>query len=55
MIREFQTLIVNLRVGLGDENFASLLGKGEAMTMATIAAYAHDQIDRVRGELEQLG
>ena len=36
---------------LGDQAYESLVRKGEAMTTAAMAAYAYDQIDQARAEL----
>jgi hypothetical protein len=36
---------------LGNETYESLARKGEAMTTAEIVAYAYDQIDQARAEL----
>jgi predicted ATPase len=54
-VREFGAAIAHLRDVLGDQTYASLIHKGEAMTMATVVAYAYDQIDHVRTALEQPG
>jgi len=48
---EITTAITHLRRVLGDENYESLAHKGETMTTAAMAAYAHDQIDQARTEL----
>jgi hypothetical protein len=44
--------IAHLREVLGDQTYESLARKGEAMTTATIVAYAYDQIDQARAALE---
>jgi hypothetical protein len=36
---------------LGNDTYESLARSGEAMTMAAILAYAYDQIDQARTEL----
>ena len=36
---------------LGDQTFESLARKGEAMSMTAAVAYAYDQIDQARAEL----
>ncbi len=36
---------------LGDQTFESLVGKGEAMSMAAMVTYAYDQIDQACAEL----
>ncbi|MGO8772089.1 MAG: hypothetical protein ACLQIK_07200 [Mycobacterium sp.] len=51
MLAEFNTLIAHLRDVLGDQTYESLARKGETMTTAAIAAYAYDQIDQARAEL----
>jgi hypothetical protein len=40
-----------LREVLGDETYQSLARRGETMTTAEIVAYAYDQIDQARTEL----
>jgi hypothetical protein len=49
---EFNKAIAHLREVLGDQTFESLARHGEAMTTAAMAAYAYDQIDQARTELE---
>jgi tetratricopeptide (TPR) repeat protein len=44
--------MAHLREALGDETYQSLADTGGAMTMAEVVAYAYDQIDRARTELE---
>jgi predicted ATPase len=53
-IFEFGAAIAHLRDVLGAQTYESLARTGEAMTVATVVAFAYDQIDRVRRELEQL-
>ena len=53
-VAEFNTAIAHLRDVLGDPAYESLARKGETMTTAAIAAYAYDQIDQARTELEHL-
>jgi len=48
---EITTTIAHLRDVLGEATYESLAGKGEAMTTAAMAAYAYDQIDQARTEL----
>jgi hypothetical protein len=48
---EANTAIAHLRDVLGDQTYESLARKGEAMTTAAMATYAHDQIDQARTEL----
>jgi len=40
-----------LREVLGDHTYEALAVKGEAMKTSAMAAYAYDQIDRAREEL----
>ena len=49
---ELGGLITRLPDVLGDHTYESLARKGEAMTIAAIAAYAYDQIDQARAELD---
>ncbi len=51
---ELGTSIVHLREVLGDQTYESLARKGETMTTAEMVAYAYDQIDQARAELERL-
>jgi hypothetical protein len=48
---ELGTALAHLRDVLGDKNYESLAHKGEAMTTAGMVAYAYDQIDHARTEL----
>jgi predicted ATPase/class 3 adenylate cyclase len=48
---EMDVAIAHLRDVLGDETYESLARKGETMTTAEIVAYAYDQIDQARAEL----
>jgi hypothetical protein len=50
-VPEINTAIAHLRNVLGDKNYESLARKGETMTTAAMAAYAYDQIDQARTEL----
>jgi hypothetical protein len=52
MLAEFNILIAHLRDVLGDQTYESLARKGETMTTAAMVAYAYDQIDQARTELE---
>ena len=54
MLAEFTTLIAHLRDVLGDHTYETLARKGETMTTAAMVAYAYDQIDQARTELERL-
>jgi tetratricopeptide (TPR) repeat protein len=51
-VREINTAIAHLREVLGDQTYESLARKGETMTTAVMVAYAYDQIDQARTELE---
>jgi predicted ATPase len=53
-VAEFNDGLPHLREVLGEETYGRLAHEGEAMTMAAMVSYAYEQIDRVRGELEQL-
>ena len=48
---ELNAAIAHLRDVLGDQTYESLARAGETMTTAALAAYAYDQIDQVRAEL----
>ena len=48
---ERTTAITHLRDVLGEETYQSLARKGETMITAEIIAYAYDQIDQARAEL----
>ena len=48
---EIGPAVVHLREALGDSAYESLAGKGESMTAAAMAAYAYDQIEQARAEL----
>ena len=49
--RKINTTIAHLRDVLGDKTYESLARKGEMMTTTEMAAYAYDQIDQARAEL----
>ncbi len=49
---ELGMAITHLREVLGEPTYESLARKGESMTIAAIAAYAYDQIDQARTELD---
>jgi hypothetical protein len=51
-VPELAATIAHLREVLGDQPYESFARNGEAMTMAAIVAYAYDQIDQARAELE---
>jgi hypothetical protein len=48
---EFGTAIAHLRDVLGEATYESLARTGAAMTTAAMVAYAYDQIDQARVEL----
>ena len=48
---EITTAISHLREVLGEVTYESLARKGETMTTAAMVAYAYDQIDQARTEL----
>ena len=50
-IPEFGTAITHLQDALGDKTYDSLARNGETMTTSAIVAYAYDQIDQARAEL----
>jgi hypothetical protein len=50
-VPEISTTITHLRNVLGDQTYESLARKGETMTTAEMVAYAYDQIDQARAEL----
>jgi predicted ATPase/class 3 adenylate cyclase len=52
VVPEFRATIAHLREMLGDQPYESFARTGEAMTTAAIVAYAYDQIDQARAELE---
>ena len=52
---QFGTAIARLRNVLGEATYESFARQGEAMNTAEIVAYAYDQIDRARAELNALG
>jgi predicted ATPase len=51
-VPEITIAIAHLREVLGDQAYESLARKGETMTTAAMVAYAYDQIDQARTELE---
>jgi hypothetical protein len=48
---EFNTAVAHLRDVLGNQTYESLAHKGETMTTAEMVAYAYDQINQARAEL----
>ena len=50
-VPEITTAIALLRDVLGDQTYESLARKGETMSTSAMAAYAYDQIDQARAEL----
>jgi predicted ATPase len=53
VVPRLSTVIAHLRDVLGDQTYESLARKGGTMTTAAMVAYAYDQIDQARTELEQ--
>jgi tetratricopeptide (TPR) repeat protein len=51
VMAKFGTASAHLRNVLGEATYESLARKGEAMTTAEMVAYAYDQIDQARAEL----
>ena len=51
-VPEITTAITHLRDVLGSSTYESLAHEGETMTTAAMVAYAYDQIDQARTELE---
>ena len=45
--------IMHLREVLGNQPYEWFARTGEAMTTAAIVAYAYDQIEQARGEMDQ--
>jgi predicted ATPase len=54
-VPEITTAIAHLRDVLGEATYESLARKGETMTTAEMVAYAYDQIDEARTQLEHPG
>jgi predicted ATPase len=52
---QLSPVIAHLRDVLGEATYESLARKGETMTTAEMVAYAYDQIDQARTELEHPG
>ena len=50
-VPEITTAIAHLREVLGEATYESLARKGESMTTAEMVAYAYDQIDQARAEV----
>jgi tetratricopeptide (TPR) repeat protein len=50
-VPEFTTAITHLRDVLGDQTYESLARNSQTMTTAEMVAYAYDQIDQARAEL----
>jgi hypothetical protein len=50
---ELATAIAHLREVLGDQRYDELTQKGAQMSTAEMVAYAYDQIEQARTELEQ--
>lgn len=51
---ELTDLIIRLREALGHQTFELLAEKGATMPLAAMAAYAYEQIDHARAQLQQL-
>ena len=51
VMAQFGTATARLRNVLGEATYESFARQGEAMNTAEIVAYAYDQIDRARAEL----
>jgi hypothetical protein len=51
-IGEFETVLAHLRDELGAQSYAALARQGADMSMVGAVSFAHEQIDRVRRELE---
>jgi predicted ATPase/class 3 adenylate cyclase len=49
---DIKTAFAHLRDVLGDQTYESLARKGETMSTSAMAAYAYDQIDQARAELD---
>ncbi|WP_231983435.1 adenylate/guanylate cyclase domain-containing protein [Mycobacterium sp. 852002-51961_SCH5331710] len=54
VLPEFTSSIAHLRTVLGDDTYESLAREGGSMTLATIVAFAYEQIDHARAQLQQL-
>jgi hypothetical protein len=52
LFTEIDNTITHLREVLGEATYESLARQGETMTTAAMVAYAYDQIDQARAELE---
>jgi predicted ATPase/class 3 adenylate cyclase len=53
-VPQLSTVITHLRDVLSDQTYESLARKGETMTTAAMVAYAYDQIDQARAELNAI-
>jgi hypothetical protein len=51
-IPKLSTAIAQLREALGEAAYEALARKGGAMTTAEMVAYAYDQIDQARTQLQ---
>ena len=54
VVPELAAVAAGLRDVLGGRTYESFAARGEAMTMAEIAAYAYEQIEQARVQLQQL-
>jgi len=53
-VPELGAAITDLRDVLGDQSYEAFARSGELMTPSAVAAYAYDQIDQARAQLERL-
>jgi hypothetical protein len=53
VVPELTSTLAHLREALGDATYKSFVRRAEAINMATAAAYAYDQIDKARTELDR--
>jgi hypothetical protein len=52
---EITFVIAQLRKMLGDQTYESLARKGVAMTTSAMVAFAYDEVDQARAELNAVG
>jgi hypothetical protein len=52
---EITVVIAQLRKMLGDQTYESLARKGVAMTTSAMVAFAYDEVDQARAELNAVG
>ena len=53
-VNKISSAIAHLRDVLGDQVYESLAREGKSLTTAAIAAYAYEQIDQARAQLDLL-